>query len=89
MKAGAVVGDTADFIENLINQFFTHGVVSSSIVVGGILFPSDHLFRMEQAAVCPSADLVDDVGFEIAVDCSRNIFAVAYIQSSVMTLLEG
>lgn len=32
---------------------------------------------MEQAAVGTSADLVDDIGLEIAVDSTGNVFAVA------------
>jgi hypothetical protein len=77
LKTTAVVGHTSNLVENLVDEFFAHGVMASSIVVGGILFPRDHLLRMEQASVGACADLVDDVRLQIAVDGSRDIFAVA------------
>lgn len=49
--------------------------MTTSIVVASILLSSDHLVRVEQASVGASADFIDDVGFEIAVDGSGNIFA--------------
>jgi hypothetical protein len=77
LKTGAVVGNMANFIQHLINQFLPNSVMTASIVVRGILFSSDHLFRVEQAAVGTGADFIDDIGLEIAVDCSRDIFALA------------
>ena len=37
---------------------------------------------MEKVAVGTGADLVDDIGLEIAVDGARNIFALAYSTSN-------
>ena len=33
---------------------------------------------MEKGSVCACADLVDNIGFKIAVDGTRNIFAISY-----------
>lgn len=77
LKATAVVCHAANLVENLINELLADGVVATSIVVGRILFPCDHLLWVEKASVCASADFVDDIGLEIAVDGSGDIFAVA------------
>lgn len=36
------------------------------------------MLRVEKGAVCASADLIDDVGLQIGVDCAGDIFALAY-----------
>jgi len=61
----------------LIDQFFADSVVAASIVVASVFLASDHLVWVEQATVGASSDLVDNVGLEIAVDGSWDIFAVA------------
>jgi hypothetical protein len=52
--------------------------VATGVVVRGILLPGDHVFGVEEGAVGASADLIDDVGLEIAVDGAGDIFALAY-----------
>lgn len=78
LKARAVVRDAANFVQDLIDELLAHGIVASSIIVRGILFASDHVLRVEELAVRASTDLVDNIGLEIAVDGSRDIFALAY-----------
>ena len=77
LQTGTVVGNASNLIQNLIDEFLANGVVATSIVIGRVFLASDHLFGMEQAAVGAGADFVDDVGFEIAVDGARNIFALS------------
>jgi len=77
LETRAVVCDSADLVKNLVNQFLADGVVTTGVVVRGILLASDHLLGVEQAAVGAGADLVDDIGLEIAVDGTGNVFAVA------------
>lgn len=76
LQTGAVVRDTANLVENLIDEFLAHGVVASSVVIRGILFSCDHMLGMEELAVRTGADLVNHVGFEVAVDGSGDIFAL-------------
>ena len=78
LETGAVVGDMANFVHNLINQFLSDSVMAASIVVRGILLSCDHLFRVEQAAVGTGTNFINDIGLEIAVDCSWDIFALAF-----------
>ena len=76
LETGAVVGDMTNFVQDLIDQLLANSVVTTSIVVGGILLASDHLLRVEEAAVGAGADLIDNIGLEIAVDGAGNIFAL-------------
>ena len=77
LETTAVVCDTSNFVKHLIDELFSNGVVPSSIVVGGILFPCDHLLWMKQASIRASANFVDDIRFEIGVDGSWDVFAVS------------
>lgn len=78
LETRAVIGNTANLVQNLIDQLLANSVVTTSVVVGGILLASDHLLRVEQAAVGTGADFIDDVGLEIAVNGTGNIFALTY-----------
>ena len=76
LKTRAVIRDVANLVQHLVNQLFSNSVVTTSVVVASILLSSDHLLGVEQAAVCAGADFIDDVGLEIAVDGSGDIFAL-------------
>jgi hypothetical protein len=76
LQTRTAVGDMADFVEDLVNELLADGVVAAGIVVGRVLLAGDHLLRVEQAAVRAGADLVDDVGLEIAVDGAGDVFAL-------------
>ena len=78
LEARAVVRHTPDLVEHLVDELLADGVVATSVVVRGILLASDHLLRVEEGAVGAGADLVDDVGLEIAVDGAWHVLAVAY-----------
>jgi hypothetical protein len=77
LQASAVIGYTTDLVEHLVDEFFSNGVMTTSIVVGCILFSSDHLLGVEQVAVGAGTDFIDNVGFEVGVDGSGDIFAIA------------
>lgn len=77
LEARAVVGDATDLIEDLVNELLSDGVVAAGIVVRGILLAGDQVLGVEQGAVGAGADLVDDVGLQIGVDCARDVLALA------------
>ena len=77
METRAVVSNVADLFKDLIDELLPNSVVTTSIVIGGILFSSDHLLGMKEASIGASADFIDHIGLEIAVDSARNIFAIA------------
>ncbi len=77
LESRAVVCNTTNLVQNLINQFLANSVMATGVIIGGILLASDHMLWVEQAAVGSGADLVHDVGLKIAVNGTRNIFALA------------
>lgn len=77
LETSAVVGNTADLIEDLVDHLLSDGVVTTGVVVRGILTAGNHVLRVKKAAVGTSADLIDDIGLEIAVDGTRDILALA------------
>ena len=76
LETNTVVGNTADLVENTLNELLADGVVATSVVVGSILLASDHHLGVEEVPVGTSADLVDDIGLEIAVDGTGNVLAL-------------
>lgn len=77
LKTNAVVGNTADLVENALNQLLADCVVATSVVVGSILLAGDHHLRVEKVAVGTGSDLVDDIGLQVAVDGTGNVLALA------------
>lgn len=77
LETTAVIGDMADFVQHLVDQLLADSVVTTGVVVGCVLLAGDHLLRVEKAAVRAGADLVDDIGLEIGVNCAGDIFALA------------
>jgi hypothetical protein len=77
LETGAVVSKLADAIEAEINDFLADGVVTTSVVVGGVFLTRDELLRVEELAVSTSADLVDDGGLEIEHNTAGDMLAGA------------
>merc|ERR1719203_1188793 len=75
LKTGAVVSQFTDTIQDQVNNLLANGVVSTSIVVSGILLTSHQLLRVEQLTVSSSADFVDDSGLQINKDSSGYVFS--------------
>jgi len=75
LEACALVSEFADAVEDQVYDFLSNGVVTTSIVVCGILLTSDKLFWMKQLSVCASADLVNYSGFKIDEDGTGNVLA--------------
>ena len=77
LETAAVVCDTADLVEDLVDQLLADGVVTTRIVVGSVLLAGDHVFGVEKATIDSSADLVNNIRLKVAVDRSRNVFSIA------------
>lgn len=79
LEAGAAVGDTADLVQDAIDKLLANGVVTTGIVVGGILLAGNHVLGMEETSVSAGSDLVDYIGLKIAVDCARDVLSLACV----------
>ena len=58
LKTGTLVSQFSDSVEDQVNDLFADGVVTTSVVVGGILLTGDQLFRVEKLTVCSGTDLI-------------------------------
>ena len=76
LETDTVVGNASNLVKNSIDQLLANSIVTTSIVVRRILLSADHHLRVEEVSVGASADLIDDVWLEIAVDSTGNIFAL-------------
>jgi len=75
LETGTLIGQFTDSVQNQIDQFLTNGVVTTSVVVGGIFLAGDKLFRVEQLAVSTGTDLIDDGWFQIDEDSTGDVLA--------------
>ena len=82
LETSTVVGNTADLVEDLVDHLLSDGVVTTGVVVGGILTAGDHVLGVEKAAVGAGTDLIDDIGLEVTVDGTGDIFALACCRSN-------
>jgi len=78
LEAAAVVGNAAHLVKDLVNELLANGVVTTGIVVRSVLLARDHMLGMEKATVRARANLVDDIGLQIAVDRPGHVLALAY-----------
>lgn len=76
LETNAVIGNASHLVQNGVDELLAHRVVATGVVVGRILLAGDHLLRVEKAPVGAGADLVDDIGFEIAVNGAGNVLAL-------------
>ena len=58
LETSALVGKLAEPVEYEVDYLFANGVMSTSVVVGGIFLARDQLFWMEQLTVGTSANLI-------------------------------
>ena len=65
LETSTVIGELTDAVEHKVDDLLTDGVVTTSVVVRGILLTSDELLRVEQLLVGTGADLIDYGRLEI------------------------
>jgi hypothetical protein len=75
LESGTVVGELPDAVEDEVNDLLSDGVVSTGVVVGGILLSGDDLLGVVQLPVGSGPDLVTDGGLEVDVDGTGDVLA--------------
>jgi len=60
LKTFTVVCQLADSVAGGVNQLFSNGVVSTSIVVRGVLLSVDESFRVKELTVFTGTNFIDD-----------------------------
>merc|ERR1712023_531052 len=77
LETSALVCELANAVESEVDNLLTHGVMATSVVIGGILLARDELLRVVQLAVGASANLIDHSGLEVEVDATGHVLAGA------------
>merc|ERR1719384_873189 len=77
LETSAVVGKLADAVKAEIDDLFAYRVVTTGVVVGGVLLSRDELLGVEKLPVRSCADFVDDGGLEIEEDAAGDVLAGA------------
>ena len=77
LETSALIGELANAVEDQVNDLLANGVVTTGVVVGGILLTSDQLLGVEELTVGTGADLVDDGGLQIDEDGTWDVLAGA------------
>ena len=75
LKAGTVVGELPDAVKDEVNNLLSDGVVSTGVVVGGILLSGDDLLRVVELPVGAGPDLVTDGGLKVDVDGTGDVLS--------------
>jgi len=75
LETSAVVSQLADTVENKIDNLLANGVVTTGVVIGGILLARDQLLRVEELTVGSSADLINARRLEIDEDTTWDVLA--------------
>ena len=75
LKSGTVVGKLSDAVQDGVNNLLSDGVVTTGVVVGGILLSRDDLFRVVKLGVGSGADFVTDGRFQIDKDGARDVLS--------------
>ena len=93
LKAGAVIGELPDAVKDKVNNLLSDGVVSTGVVVGGILLSGDDLLRVVELPVGSRADLVTDGGLQVNVDGTGDVLSSSSLGEegveSVITSTDG
>lgn len=58
LQARAIANQFPNTVHRGIYHIMSNGVMSTGIVVGGILFPTQHLAGVEQLLIHPSSNLI-------------------------------
>ena len=93
LKTGTLIGELSHTVEHEINDLLTDGVVSTSVVVRGILLSGDELLGMVQLSVGSRANLVNDGGLEIDENTSGDVLSSSGLREegveSIITSSDG
>lgn len=75
LQTCALISQLSDSVQNQIYDFLSNGIVTTSIVVSGILLASDELLGVEKLPVCSSANLIYDGWLQIDKHSPGHVFA--------------
>jgi len=75
LETSAVVGQLAEAVKHKVDDLLADGVVTTGVVVGGILLAGDELLRVVELAVGASADFVAHSRLQVDEDSTGDVLA--------------
>merc|ERR550534_1062925 len=75
LKSSTGVSKLPNPVENQVDNLLSNSVVSSGVVVSGVLLSVDELLGMVQLTVGSASGLIDDGRLQIDEDCSWDVLA--------------
>ena len=93
LETSALISQLPDPVKTEIDDLLSDGVVTSSVVVSGILLSSDQLLRVEKLSVSSSSDLINDCGLKIQEDGPGDVLSSSGLTEegveSIITVANG
>jgi len=74
LETCAVVGELSDAIKDKVDDLLADGIVTTSIVVGGIFLARNQLLRVVKLAISSGSNLVTDSGLKVYKHSTRDVF---------------
>ena len=75
LEPGGLVGHSPDLVQGNLDLLFADGVVTTGIVISGILFACDQLLWVKQLPVCSSSNLIHHSRLKINKHGTRYMLA--------------
>jgi len=75
LESSTVVGELPDPVKDKVNNLLSDGVVTTGVVVGGILLSGDDLLRVVELPVGSGPDLVTDGRLKVDVDSTGDVLS--------------
>jgi hypothetical protein len=80
LETSASISNLADSLEGEVYKFLSNSVVSSGVVIGGIFLSRKELVRIEELSVSTVSHFIDDRGFQVDKDGSRDVLSTTGIR---------
>ncbi|RUS21937.1 hypothetical protein BC937DRAFT_90999 [Endogone sp. FLAS-F59071] len=77
LETSAAVSNLTDAVKDSVDQLLADSIMTTGVIVGGVLLAGDQLFGMEQLTVGAGTDLVNNGGFEVDHDGAGYVLAGA------------
>jgi hypothetical protein len=75
LKSSTVIGQLADMFQSNVDQFLSNGIMTTSVVVGGIFLASDQFLGMKERSIGTGSHFIDHSWFQVNHDGTRNVLS--------------
>ena len=75
LESGTLISQFSDPVQAVVNNLLSDGVVTTSVVVGSVLFATDELFGVEELSVGSSPHFINNSGLQVEEDSTGNVLA--------------